>query len=255
MAAKRSSDVMLHDGGAPPFSASLQLLAHEVHVVRFCLDETFRGAIELLDEGERERAARFVFERDRRRFIAAHAWVRVALGRCLHRAPQSLRFTAGSHGKPRLVDPAVDLRFNVSHAGERALLALTLGQEIGVDIEEERPIETLELARRFFASSESAALQALPTSEQTPAFFRCWTRKEAFIKAIGDGLTFPLDSFEVSLTAEDSPQLLRACSAAADALLRWRIVSLRMESRYAAALAGGAYEWRIVRWNQPVQVS
>ena len=236
---------------AAPFPARLELLAHEIHVVRFCLERAHDGALALLDTSERERAARFYFDRDRRRFIAAHASMRVVLGRCLDRPPQSLRFTAGSNNKPRLVDPPLDLHFNLSHAGERALLALTLGHEIGVDIEEERPIEMLELARRYFAPAEADELLALPPSEQRSAFFRCWTRKESFIKALGDGLAFPLDGFEVSLTKEDVPQLLRGCHAAPHALQRWRIVALEAEPGYAAALTADAGAGRIVRWSEP----
>jgi 4'-phosphopantetheinyl transferase len=87
-------------------------------------------------------------------------------------------------------------------------------------------------------------------SEQVPAFFRCWTRKEAFIKALGDGLVCPLDGFEVSLAEDESPQLLRSSSAVPDALSLWRIVSLPVEPGYRAAVAAGAGEWRIVRWTE-----
>jgi 4'-phosphopantetheinyl transferase len=234
------------------FPSRLQLLSSDVHVVLCRLDQTLGDMMELLDDVERKRADRFVFEPDRHRFVAAHAWVRIVLGRCLDRAPESLRFTAGARGKPRLADAAVDLRFNLSHAGERALLAVTCGQEVGVDIERHRSIEVGDLARRFFAPSECQALQALGSSEQLSAFFRCWTRKEAFIKALGDGLSCPLDGFAVSVADDDeSPQLLRSCTEVPDALARWRIVSLPMEPGYAAAIAAGAGRWRIVRWNEP----
>jgi 4'-phosphopantetheinyl transferase len=236
----------------PGFPARIELLPDDVHVVVFRLDEPLRDANELLDDGERGRANRFLFERDRHRFITTHAWVRLVLGRCLDRPAESLRFAVGRHGKPYLVDAALDLRFNVSHAGERALLALTCGREVGADIEQERPIAVGDLARRFFAPPESQALEALTAPEQIPAFFRCWTRKEAFIKAIGDGLTCPLDQFEVSLSDDDAPQLLRSCSAVSEGLARWRIVSLPVEPGYRAAIAAEAGEWRIVRWAEPV---
>jgi 4'-phosphopantetheinyl transferase len=238
---------------APGFPAGIELLPDDVHVVVFRLDERVRDANELLDDPERERANQFLFERDRHRFVTTHAWVRLVLGRCLDRPAQSLRFAVGRHGKPYLVDAALDLRFNVSHAGDRALLALTCGREVGADIERERPIEVGDLARRFFAPPESQALQALTAAEQIPAFFRCWTRKEAFIKAIGDGLACPLDQFAVSLADDDdAPQLLRWCSAVPEGLARWRIVSLPVEPGYRAAVAAGAGPWRIVRWSEPV---
>jgi 4'-phosphopantetheinyl transferase len=229
----------------------LELQSNDVHVVLLRLDQAWPGAEDLLDEDERARAGRFVFEPHRRRFITSHAWVRVVLGRCLDQAPESLRVTAGPRGKPRLVDAAVDLRFNLSHAGERALLAVTCGQEVGVDIEQERAIATSDLARRFFAPLEWQALQVMEASEQIPAFFRCWTRKEAFIKAIGDGLACPLNGFEVSLSDDESPQLLRSCTAVAGGLERWRIVSVPVEPGYRAAVAAGPGEWRIVRWTEP----
>ena len=220
-----------------------------VHIVRVRLDETLPGAIELLDGDERARASRFVFERDRRRFINAHAWLRVAIGRCTGLAPESVRFVFGPRGKPALAGEEIDLRFNMSHAGERALIALTRARDVGVDIEEEREIEVFELARRFFSASESNALQGIPASERVPAFFRCWTRKEAFIKALGDGLAFPLDGFAVSLGDFESPQLLRACPAAPDALQQWRITSVPAEPGYAAAVAAGAGGWRVTLWD------
>ena len=176
---------------------------NEVHVVRFCLDEPFPRALELLDSTERERAARFVYERDRRRYVTAHAWMRTALAKCLGHLPELLHFEADSGGKPRLVGIPIDLRFNLSHAGERGLLAIAIGQEVGVDIEFVRPVETLEVARRFFSQGEVSALCAMRPAQRVDAFFRCWTRKEAFIKALGAGLSFPLDGFEVSLGADD----------------------------------------------------
>ena len=222
-----------------------------VHVISIRLDATLDDALDLLDRQERDRAARFVFERDRRRFVTAHAWMRLALASCLECPPDSLRFCFASRGKPRLVNPSIDVRFNLSHAGELALLAIALAQEVGVDVEEHRPVETTELARRFFSPVEATALKALPTSEQLAAFYRCWTRKEAFIKALGDGLTFPLDGFEVSIAHDWSPQLLRACPVAPEALSAWRIVALPSDHGYSAALAAGANAWRVVHWRAP----
>lgn len=232
-----------------PFPDRIELTRDDVHVVRFRLDEPCDES--LLDAEERARAARFVFDRHRRRFVVAHAWMRAVLGRCLDRPPTSLRFVAGSHGKPSLVDPPIDIRFNLSHAGERALLAVGLAREIGVDVEKERPIETLDLAKRFFAAGEHAYLRALPEDEQHAAFFRCWTRKESFIKAVGEGLSFPLHLFDVSLAEDDGPQLLLACRAAGQALARWRIVSLPIDRGYAAALTAESGDWRVHRWREP----
>ncbi len=236
---------------APRFPDRPDLTSGDVHVVRICLDVPIAGATQLLDDDERRRASRFVFERDRRRFTIAHAWVRILLGRCLAQTPESLRFVVGPYGKPAVAEAPIDLRFNLSHAGERAFVALALGRDVGVDIDEERPLDVLELANRFFAPAESAALRGMPPSEQTRAFFRCWTRKEAFIKALRLGLSFPLRQFEVSMTDDDSAQLLRSCSAAPNMLGCWQIAQLASESGHAAALAATAGNWRVVRWETP----
>ena len=221
-----------------------------IHIARFRLDEPCNGAMDLLDAAERARTERFVFDCDRRRFVIAHAWLRMTLGEYLGRAPESLLFGADEHGRPRLVnaDIPLDVRFSLSHAGERALLAITIGRHVGIDIEQERPIDVLELARRFFSAKEMATLQALPAADRRSAFFRCWTRKEAFVKAQGTGLRFPLDSFEVSVDDDRAPQLLRECLTTPEALERWRIVAVAVEAGYVAALAAEAGEWSIVPW-------
>ena len=242
------------DAGDGSHPERMECRSDIVHVVHVCLDQTVEGAIDVLDRDERDRAARFVFDRDRRRFIVSHAWTRLALANCLDCAPESLRFSVGARGKPRLVDAPQDVRFSLSHAGERALLAIALAQEVGVDLEEHRAIEVIQLARRFFGPREIEALEILPEAERLPAFFRCWTRKEAFIKALGDGLSFPLDGFEVSVAENRSPQLLRACTAMPDALRWWRIVALQVESGYAAALAAGPSAWRMFRWDAILRI-
>ena len=220
-----------------------------VHVVSVPLDDLMPGALEVLDDDERARAARFVFDRHRSRFIAAHACLRLLLGQYIGQAPAALRFTAGARGKPRLLDEGTDVRFNLSHSGDRALIAVSVGIEVGVDIEQARPEALLDLARRFFAPGEVAALEALPMAEQPGAFVRGWTRKEAFIKALGDGLSFPLDQFEVSLAPDAAGQLLRSCGSDVDATARWRLVSLAAPPGYAAAVAAEGADWHVVQWT------
>ena len=250
--AGRPGDRLNPGSDHPPFPHQIEIQANDLHIVRFRLDEPVEGALDLLDDGERNRAARFVFPADRDRFITAHAWLRITLSRCVNGDPRSLRFVTGPHGKPRLAETPIDLRYNLSHSAERALLAITIAHDAGIDIERERPIETLELARRFFAAAESDTLRALPPADRVPAFFRCWTRKEAFIKALGDGLAFPLDGFEVSLADIDASQLLRACSANPSILDHWRILSVPAESGYAAAVATDIDEVGLRLWNAPI---
>jgi 4'-phosphopantetheinyl transferase len=223
----------------------LQLSAGDIHVFRIPLDNPTAVPEECLDPIERDRAARFVFERDRRRFIGAHAATRAILGGFLGRRPAAIRFGIGAHGKPYVHEPGLDLRFNLSHSGERALLAVSHGREVGVDVEEIRTVDWLPLAHRFFAVREVADLKAMPATERVDAFFRCWTRKEAFLKAHGKGLYAPLNAFQVDLTANDGPQLLSACYQTPAMREHWRIVSLAIDAGYVAALAAEAGDWRI----------
>jgi 4'-phosphopantetheinyl transferase len=152
-----------------------------------------------LSEEERARADRFVFDRHRFRFIRARAALRALLGRQLDRPPADVALSAAPGGKPFLAETTSSLYFNVSHSGDLALVALTRVGEIGVDLESVRPHpdDWVILARRYFASEEVAALERYSASERVQAFFRVWTRKEAIVKLLGDGLRMPLDRFIV----------------------------------------------------------
>ena len=244
----------------PRVPMCLHLSESDIHIVRIELDsvDVTDEQWTLLDEDERRRAERFVHESDRRRFVVAHALTRIILGRCVSRLPQSLRFAVASHGKPTLAEPSGRLRFNLSHAGDLALLAISHDHELGVDIECDRPIEALDLASRFFSPGEYIALSSLPPQQRQEAFFRCWSRKESFIKALGDGLSFPLDGFEVSLadepTDESGGQILLACQAAPIELERWTIASLPIDRGYTAAVTASGRSWEMVRWQQPESV-
>jgi len=166
----------------------------------------------LLSADERERAGRFAFGRDRRRYIVARARLRQLLGERLGAAPESLRFVYKPHGKPALArcPGQRDLRFNVSHCGEVAAYAFAEGREVGVDIEEVRELSDADdIAMRFFSRRERAAYMRLPVRERPQGFFNCWTRKEAFIKALGSGLSCPLDSFDVSFAPGRPARILR----------------------------------------------
>jgi 4'-phosphopantetheinyl transferase len=155
----------------------------------------------LLSADERERAGRFAFEHDRRRYVVARARLRQLLGERVGAAPESLRFVYQAHGKPALArrPGQRDLRFNVSHCGEVAAYAFADGREVGVDIEEVRELpDADQLALRCFSPGERAAYLCLPPRERPRGFFDCWTRKEAFVKALGAGLSQPLEAFDVS---------------------------------------------------------
>jgi 4'-phosphopantetheinyl transferase len=204
-----------------------------------------------LDEDERARAARFRFERDARRFIVARSALRAVLGGYLGVPPGDLVFAYGTHGKPALRGGHAALDFNVSHSGEVAVVAAGWRRAVGVDVEQWRPLPDLAaLAARAFAPPELVALGALPEAERPAAFFRCWTRKEAFIKATGRGLAEPLDGFAVSLAA-DEPARFLDIAGDPDALARWTLQDLRPPAGYAGALVveGVARAVRAREWS------
>lgn len=211
-----------------------------VHVWRIALaisDAELARRTGVLTVDELARAARFHFEPDRRRWIATRGAVRLLLAGYAGVAPTSVRFSLGPHGKPALEKPdGTGLEFNVSHSGELALCAVSRRRAVGVDVEAIRPeFANLSVARRFFAPAEATVLAALPQSEQTAAFFDCWSRKEAYIKARGTGVALGLDRFEVSLTP-GRPAVLLATHDEPDATTRWRLVALAPDNGYAGAL-------------------
>lgn len=174
--------------------------------------EVVQAAAALLSQAERKRAARFAFDRDRRRFTVARAVLRELLAARLGMQPESVELLDGAFGKPSLARSfsPEDLLFNVSHCEDVAVYALTHGREIGVDIEVVRDVPDRDgIAARFFSARESETFRGLNESEKTEAFFNCWTRKEAFVKALGAGLGHPLDSFDVPLLPGSVGQLLR----------------------------------------------
>ena len=219
----------------PPQSPSLE--GGTVHVWRISLDqpdealERFRRTLE---PDEIDRAGRFHFEKHRRHFVVARGFLRTVIARYLETQPESLRFSYGAYGKPALASEHV-LRFNLSHSHEVALLAVALDAELGVDVEHVRAdFASEDIARRFFSRAEVEVFNALPREEQVAAFFRCWTRKEAYIKAIGKGLSQPLDAFDVTLAPGAAPALLRAED---DDASRWLLSDIEVGERYAGALA------------------
>jgi 4'-phosphopantetheinyl transferase len=221
--------------------------ADTVYVVRFALDhgEGDASPLSLLDRHERERADRLAVVRDKQRFVVAHAGTRMVLGRFLNAPPESIRFAFGPQGKPRIVEPPLDLRFNLTHSEDTALLAVSVGRELGVDLERERPIEVLPLSRRMLTDAERTVLGALPEHERTQAFFRCWARKESFAKALGSGLTLPLAQVRVGFGRRSSPFLVTDEGAEVE-LRGWTVVSLRAPIGSAAALTVEGTGWRVV---------
>jgi 4'-phosphopantetheinyl transferase len=192
----------------------------------------------VLTPEERERAARFHAAQHRDRFIAAHGLLRQLLGDLLNLSPAALRFTQQEHGKPRLAADAAQsgLTFNLSHSGSCALLGWSWRGDIGVDIELWRTLsDEAALVRRFFSAAENAAYEALPPAQRRRGFFECWTRKEAYIKAVGHGLALPLHSFDVSL-GEGVPARLLKSSAAVDDARSWSLAAVELGSGASGAV-------------------
>jgi 4'-phosphopantetheinyl transferase len=181
--------------------------------------------------------------------VTARGLLRQLLGNYLGLPPRNVGFAVNPFGKPSLAGEgaASGIRFNVSHSDGLALLGFTRGREIGIDLEKVRSIRE-QIAERFFAPAETAFLRSLPVGEQTGAFFQCWTRKEAYIKARGDGLSRALDSFEVAFGPGVAPAILRAADEA-DAASRWTVVDLQPAEGFAGALVVEGRPVTLKRWR------
>ena len=196
---------------------------------------------DVLATDERERAQRFRVERPREEFVLTRGTLRSLLGQYMGIPPQSIRFRYSSYGKP-VLDGDDSLCFNVSHTEGRALLGFSRDRAVGVDVEKFRPMTDLrKLAERYFSATERGELRHLTGDELEAAFFRCWTRKEAYIKARGEGLSMPLDQFDVSVVPNDEDALLGTRPDPAEAE-RWTVSDVSVGSGYAAAVTVAAEE-------------
>lgn len=238
----------------PP--SGVELRPGEVHLWRAPLDlhasiiETLYGT---LAADERERAGRFRFPEGRARFTAARGILRDILGRYTGADPASLQFGRQPSGKPFLLagPGAGKIQFNLSHSKGMGLYGVTLGRPVGVDVESIRPdVEFSRIAERFFTSKEAVALRNCPADLQAAAFFRCWTRKEAFIKAIGEGLAFGLGNFEVSIEPGD-PDALLGVGADPAAVHRWHLADVEAPAGFAAAVAVEQRGLAFACWEWP----
>jgi len=240
-----------------PAPRDLMLADNEVHVWRAQLElplsrvEELRG---ILTDDELDSANRFSFEIDRQRFIAARGTLRSILSRYITIDPRHLRFYYNQYGKPFLAPEFSSylLNFNLSHAGSMALYAITRNMEIGVDVERVRAdFEYEEIAERFFSANEVAILRTIPTEKKLEAFYNCWTRKEAYIKAHGKGLSLPLDSFDVSF-APWEPSIILITKDESQESSHWTLLDLKPGPGYVGAVAvkGIGCRFRYWEWNQ-----
>ena len=206
-----------------------------------------------LSADEQRRAARFRRPELRGRFVAARGILRNVLGRYMGCAADAVSFVYGEHGKPRIAasQAACGLQFNLSHSGEHLAIAIALERPVGIDVEQIRPgRDILALAARFFAPQEARALEALEPAERPLAFYACWTRKEAFLKALGDGLSRPLRSFTVNVDPRSRARLLSTQWDDAEAA-RWSLCDLELAGCRCALAARGVesnprrFEWEM----------
>lgn len=216
----------------------------EIHVWSSDLDlddEEVRRLGDSLSMAEKARASRFRFDRDRRRYIAGRATLRAILSTYIGARPESVEIVTDDHGKPALGradrDGAGPLRFNVTHSERLALYAVTAESEIGIDVEQVQPLPDADsIAEGYFSPVERAELRRLAEAEKPAGFYRCWTRKEAYLKAIGLGLAAPLDAFAVTLTATAPARFLHIEGDERTAA-RWALHSLEPAAGYQGALA------------------
>jgi len=228
---------------------NLALGENEIHVWLVTtteLEVNLASYAGLLSSAEQARAEKFIFDKDRRLYTIAHAALRSILSKYAQTAPAGLQFDAGTNGKPKLpTDLPGDLRFNLSHSGDSALVAVSRGREIGIDIEfVNADFAFDEVAVRFFTTSEVVALRALPNRLQRQAFYQCWTSKEAFLKAKGTGLSGELDVVEIIVDREEYVRI--------DAHVPgWSLAEIDPGEGYVGALAseGEPPTMQLYRWR------
>ena len=237
----------------PPWPG-LALSGGQVHLWRASLDLSPEGLGQMekfLSAEERARAGRFHFAQDRRRFVAGRGVLRTLLGRYLGLEPAYVRFSLGPYGKPYLAEGMGDggMCFNLAHSGEIALYAFCLHRQVGVDVEQLRFIDDAgQVASQFFSAHERTVWDSVPMEQKQEAFYNCWTRKEAYIKATGRGLSERLDLIDVSLVP-GAPAELLSVGASREEALRWSLTSLRPGEGYVAALVVEGHGWRLRCWQ------
>lgn len=228
---------------------NMRICAGEIHVWRAGLDVAARelaGLQSALSEDERARAAAFHFARDQRRFIAGRGILRNVLARYLQMQPNNIAFEYGPSGKPLLAarSEGIDLRFNLSHADELALVAISRQSDVGVDLERIRTdMDVMSIAQSLFSPDEILALQAMPLDEQFMCFYVLWTAKEAYLKARGDGLAGDLASLGVGYGWQGLESVIQAGSS------EWSLYRLEPLRGFSAAVVANGKGHRTRQWQ------
>ena len=237
---------------SPPQNLTLDI--NEIHVWRVSLTQTESGLQALaqtLSTDEQTKAERFHLPKGRSHFIVSRGALRAILSRYLHINPNLIHFKYNPYGKPSLIvaQGGDTLRFNLSHSAEITLIAITKNRDIGVDIESLNPnFSYQQIAERFFSPLENTVLRSLPEYLQLTAFFTCWTRKEAYIKAVGKGLSIPLNQFDVTLAPGEPAALLNVQENPKEAS-RWSLIELIPSSDMVATVAVAGDCWKLHCWE------
>lgn len=236
---------------SPP-PAEFTLTSDQVHVWSLDLmqsEATVAQLYQLLSTDEQQRAQRFRFPKDQQAFTVARGGLRILLSRYLQCSGAEICFIYNAYGKPAIAHPTTALAFNVSHSHGLALYAITRDRTVGVDVEYIRTdFPTLEIAKSYFSVAEQAELRSLPASLQPEAFFNAWTRKEAYIKAIGQGLSMLLAEFDVSLTP-GKPVNLLAVRVPGQVASHWSLQHLAPAPGYVGAIAVVGHDWQLQCWH------
>jgi 4'-phosphopantetheinyl transferase len=235
----------------PP--AKISLATEDVHLWCGSLNRPAPEVAELartLSNDERDRGDRFRFDSHRQRFLVARGWLRMLLGKYLQIEPQAVELVYSQRGKPALSERFnSSLQFNLSHSEDLVVYAVTGDRSVGIDIEYIRPLpDAAQLAQRFFTARENALLQALPPTQQNIAFFHCWTRKEAYLKACGDGIANGLDRVEVSLTPGEPARLI-SIGNDLDLANNWYLQDIAPGIGYAGAIAVARQNLNLSCWQ------
>ncbi len=241
---------MVTDGVWLPAPPELSLHLGHVHVWRFTLDQDacrrYQSTASLSDS-ERQRASRFHFQADSNRYVVSRNVLRILLGRYLNRRPQDVEIGYSEHGKPFLVEArgAPPIRFNLSHSGDYTLYAFAHDHEVGIDVERIRALHDFEtIATQVFTGAEQRLIAGAPHAEKLASFFRLWSRKEAFVKAVGHGLSAPLHEISVVTNSVETP----GGDGPGRERLTWCLQDLQCTPSYAAALVTQGQANSVAYW-------
>jgi len=220
---------------------------NEIHIYRSSLESTADKLTEsesLLSPDELQKAYRYKFEKDRDHYIAGRALLRRILGKYLNQSPDNIIFSYSEKGKPYIKESLV--KFNLAHSGGKAVFAIAENTEVGIDIEYMRELpDAIHIAKRFFSDEEVNVLLKVSEDEIRTAFFNCWTRKEAFIKAVGEGLSYPLKDFTVTIIPGVNPEI-KWIKDKDDEVKEWSLVNIQTDQNYVSSLAVKAAEVIII---------